>query len=150
MKTFVVAGTSVENGVTKFRVANDLEGRIKMLERCENTDIVLTELPAPMTKVEAAQYILANNLCSEDAEPAVAAVANKDAPTKAPKAKKTAVTPAQKATDTTVDESSDKFKALIEEKRTMFPSFTEEQLMEVVRFQARANMKHFGDLEPNF
>jgi len=48
------------------------------------------------------------------------------------------------------DESSDKFLRLVEEKRQSFPSHTDEQLMDLVRFQAKANVKAFGDLEPNF
>jgi hypothetical protein len=39
---------------------------------------------------------------------------------------------------------------LIDEKRISFPSHTEEQLLELVRFQARVNLKEFGELEPNF
>jgi hypothetical protein len=142
MKTFTVAGTSVENGVTKFRVANDLAGRIKMLERCENTDIVLDELPEPMTKQAAAQYVLDNNLCSEDAEAAVAAVAQ--AAPKAPAAKKVAKAPAAKPV------SDDAIAKLVEEKRMFFPSFTDAQLLEVVTFQVNANMKAFRELEPTF
>ena len=148
MKTFTVAGTSKEDGKIKFRAANDLAGRIAMLERCGNTEIRLIELPQEMTKPEAAEYLLGTGDYA-DAADVLQAAAGKTAP-KAPKERKAAVKPAQTVEDGTVDEDSDKFKRLIEEKRQMFPSFTDEQLMEVVRFQAQANMKHFGDLEPNF
>lgn len=58
MKTFTVAGTSIENGELKFRVANDLAGRIVMLERCGNTAINLIALPEPMCKEDAAAWLL--------------------------------------------------------------------------------------------
>ena len=56
-KTFTVAGTSNLNGTVKFRFANDLKGRIKVLERNGHTDIDLRELPEPMTKEAAIQYL---------------------------------------------------------------------------------------------
>lgn len=149
MKTFTVAGTSVEAGTTKFRVANDLKGRIAMLERCENTDIQLFELPAPLTRVEAAQYLLDNNLFPD--APAVVVAAASTAPKAAPaaskpkKAKVAATPPAQSK-----PVSDDTIARLVEEKRILFPSFTDQQLLEVVTFQAGANMKEFGDVEPNF
>ena len=68
MKTFTVAGTSVENDIVKFRVANDLNGRITMLERCNNTEIQLIELPEPMTKQAAAEFLLEQKLFTEHAE----------------------------------------------------------------------------------
>ena len=56
-KTFTVAGTSNLNGVVKFRFANDLKGRIKVLERNGHTDIDLRELPEPMTKEAAIAFL---------------------------------------------------------------------------------------------
>jgi hypothetical protein len=148
MKTFTVAGTSIENGTLKFRAANSLAGRVLMLERCDNTDINLIELPTPMTKPDAAAHLLTLPAFA-DAATLLASVGVKAAPA-APKAKKPAATSAAKATDAVVDESDAKFTALVAEKKLSFPSHTDEQLMELVRFQAKAALKEFGDIEPNF
>lgn len=63
-KTFTVAGTSNLNGVVKFRFANDLKSRIKVLEKNGHTAVMLLELPTAMTKADAIAY-----LESLDAEP---------------------------------------------------------------------------------
>jgi hypothetical protein len=148
MKTFTVAGTSIENGPLKFRAANDLAARIKMLERCENTSIQLITLPEPMSKPDAAAHLitLAEFI---DAADLLASVGVKAVPT-APKAKKAPAVAAVPAADIVADETSAKWAHLIDEKRISFPSHTEEQLLELVRFQARVNLKEFGELEPNF
>ena len=54
---FTVAGTSNLNGEVKVRFANDLVSRIKTLHRGGHTDVNLVELPKPMTKLEALQYL---------------------------------------------------------------------------------------------
>jgi len=56
-KTFTVAGTATQNGNTKVRFANDLVARIKILNKNGCTDINLVELPTPMTKLQALQYL---------------------------------------------------------------------------------------------
>ena len=56
-KLFTVAGTATQNGVTKARFANDLVARIKILNKAGCTDINLVELPSPMTKLQALQYL---------------------------------------------------------------------------------------------
>ena len=56
-KLFTVAGTATQHGVTKARFANDLVARIKILNKNGCTDINLTELPKPMTKLQALQYL---------------------------------------------------------------------------------------------
>jgi hypothetical protein len=56
-KTFTVAGTATHNGITKPRFANDLVARIKILNKAGCTDINIMELPKPMTKIEALQYL---------------------------------------------------------------------------------------------
>lgn len=56
-KTFTVAGTATQHGVTKARFANDLVARIKILNKNGCTDINLQELPQPMTKLQALQYL---------------------------------------------------------------------------------------------
>jgi hypothetical protein len=56
-KLFTVAGTSNLNGVVKFRFANDLKGRIKVLAKNGHTDIQLIELPEAMTKERAIAFL---------------------------------------------------------------------------------------------
>jgi hypothetical protein len=56
-KLFTVAGTSNLNGVVKFRFANDLKGRIKVLAKNGHTDIRLIELPEAMTKESAIAFL---------------------------------------------------------------------------------------------
>ena len=56
-KMFTVAGTSNLNGTVKFRFANDLKSRVKVLERNGHTEINLIELPEAMTKESAIAYL---------------------------------------------------------------------------------------------
>ena len=73
-KTFTVAGTATNpDGTTKARFANDLVARIKILNKAGCTNINLVELPTPMTKLEALQYLQAQ----EQTGDAGYAVANK-------------------------------------------------------------------------
>ena len=65
-KTFTVAGTSNLNGVVKFRFANDLKSRIKVLQRNGHTDINLIELPTEMTKEQAIAFLEAQAAPAED------------------------------------------------------------------------------------
>ena len=66
-KTFTVAGTATQNGVTKARFANDLVARIKILNKAGCTDINLVELPHPMTKLEALQHLQTLGITEGDA-----------------------------------------------------------------------------------
>lgn len=54
---FTVVGTSTHQGQTKVRFANDLVSRVKILVKNGHTDIDLFELPEPMTKAEACDYL---------------------------------------------------------------------------------------------
>ena len=73
-KTFTVAGTATNaDGTAKARFANDLVARIKILNKAGCTDINLMELPRPMTKLEALQYITEQGVTGD----AGFAVANK-------------------------------------------------------------------------
>ena len=57
-KLFTVAGTATNpDGTTKVRFANDLVARIKILNKAGCTNIDLVELPEPMTKLQALQYL---------------------------------------------------------------------------------------------
>ena len=55
-KMFTVCGTSKHNDETKVRFANDAM-RVKVLAKNGHTEINLIELPEPMTKTAAAEYI---------------------------------------------------------------------------------------------
>lgn len=73
-KLFTVAGTATNSdGTTKARFANDLVARIKILNKAGCTNINLVELPKPMTKLEALQYLTEQGVTGD----ASYAVANK-------------------------------------------------------------------------
>ena len=55
-KTFMVAGYSTLNGERKMRVAKDMK-RAMVLERNGHKDIVLRELPYPMTKEQCSEFL---------------------------------------------------------------------------------------------
>lgn len=55
-KLFAVAGVSTLDGETKARFANDVM-RVKVLRKNGHTNITLIELPNPMTKLQAAEFI---------------------------------------------------------------------------------------------
>lgn len=73
-KLFSVAGTATSaDGTTKARFANDLVARIKILNKSGCTNINLMELPEPMTKLQALQYLTAQGIVDGDAGYAVSA-----------------------------------------------------------------------------
>ena len=72
-KLFTVAGTATNpDGTTKARFANDLVARIKILNKGGCTNIDLLELPSPMTKLQALQYLTDTQGYTGDASYAVA------------------------------------------------------------------------------
>jgi hypothetical protein len=72
-KLFTVAGTATNpDGTTKARFANDLVARIKILNKAKCTAINLVELPSPMTKLQALQYLQDTQGYTGDASYAVA------------------------------------------------------------------------------
>ena len=72
-KLFTVAGTATNaDGTVKARFANDLVARIKILNKAGCTDINLVELPSPMTKLQALQYLTDTQGYTGDASYAVA------------------------------------------------------------------------------
>ena len=72
-KTFTVAGTATNpNGTTKARFANDLVARVKILSKANCTNINLVELPKPMTKLEALEYLQSLGTYTGDASYAIA------------------------------------------------------------------------------
>ena len=73
-KLFTVAGTATNaDGTTKARFANDLVARIKILNKSGCTNINLMELPEPMTKLQALQYLTEQGIVDGDAGYAVSA-----------------------------------------------------------------------------
>ena len=58
MTTFTVAGVSNNEGNYKVRFCSDFVLRVKNLQKQGDTNINLVELPKPMTKVEACEYLL--------------------------------------------------------------------------------------------
>ena len=65
-KLFTVAGTARNpDGTVKARFANDLVARIKILNKAGCTDINLVELPEPMTKVTALEFLQKQELTGD-------------------------------------------------------------------------------------
>ena len=61
-KTFTVAGTSIKKGEKTNRFANGTaEARAKVLEKDNHSEIMLFNLPKPMTKDEALAWLAANS-----------------------------------------------------------------------------------------
>ena len=59
--TFIIAGTTIINGVKTFRFSNGkLNLRANMLRHKGHEDINLFELPRPMTQVKAIAWLLEN------------------------------------------------------------------------------------------
>ena len=58
MTTFAVAGVSKTGDRVKVRFCSDLVLRVKNLQKQGDTDIQLVELPTPMTKFDACQFLL--------------------------------------------------------------------------------------------
>jgi hypothetical protein len=56
-KTFGVSGYSTRNGIRKVRFAKDMR-RAKTLERTGHKDIVLYELPYPMTREQCVEFLV--------------------------------------------------------------------------------------------
>ena len=59
MSTVQFAGFSRVNGVLKFRTANEIS-RAQQLAKLGDTDISMSLLPNPMSKNDAAKYVLTN------------------------------------------------------------------------------------------
>ena len=61
-KLYTVAGTAEQHGITKVRFANDFVSRIKILDKNGCTNIQLFELPEPMAKLDALQWLKEQDL----------------------------------------------------------------------------------------
>jgi argininosuccinate synthase len=72
-KTFTVAGTSNLNGAVKYRFANDLAGRVKVLLKNGHVDVKLVELPYAMTKEDAIAYLQKDTVAEDTVQEAAVA-----------------------------------------------------------------------------
>jgi hypothetical protein len=71
-KLFTVAGTATNSdGTTKARFANDLVSRVKILQKNGCKNINLMELPHPMTKLQALQFLVDQGITEGEAGEAV-------------------------------------------------------------------------------
>lgn len=89
MDTFKFAGVSRLKGEFKARWAND-SGRVKNLIKRGHTDIDIIELPYPMDKLAAAQYLLSINFDNGNA--AVRSALEEAVEKRQPKAEGTSLT----------------------------------------------------------
>ena len=60
-KTFSVAGTSTNNGITKIRFANDFVDRLKILYKNGHENVELIELGGEFTKAQVCQILMAHD-----------------------------------------------------------------------------------------
>ena len=60
-KTFSVAGTSTNNGITKIRFANDFVSRLKILYKNGHENVELIELGGEFTKAQVCQILMAHD-----------------------------------------------------------------------------------------
>ena len=71
-KTFSVAGTSTNNGITKIRFANDFVSRLKILYKNGHENVELIELGGEHTKAEVCQILMNHpKFQSEDQQNAI-------------------------------------------------------------------------------
>ena len=71
-KTFSVAGTSTNNGITKIRFANDFVNRLKILYKNGHENVELIELGGEFTKAQVCQILMAHpKMQGEDQQSAI-------------------------------------------------------------------------------
>ena len=71
-KTFSVAGTSTNNGITKIRFANDFVSRLKILYKNGHENVELIELGGEFTKAQVCQILMAHpKMQAEDQQHAI-------------------------------------------------------------------------------
>lgn len=89
-KLITVAGYSFKDGSFKFRTANDMK-RADQLEALGDTLVNMTTLPNPMTKAEAAKYLLTINYAKgkADVEAAISSAVKDENPFAKKSVKKT-------------------------------------------------------------
>lgn len=85
MSNFTVAGVSIHKGAVKVRFCSDLVLRIKNLQKQGDTDIQLVELPQPMDKWHACEYLLNSGQFTKYASEIVEIQSKKESKSKQPK-----------------------------------------------------------------
>lgn len=85
MSKFTVAGISINKGNVKVRFCSDLVLRVKNLQKQGDTDIQLVELPQPMDKWHACEYLLNSGQFTKYATEIVEIQSKKEAKSKVPK-----------------------------------------------------------------
>ena len=71
-KTYSVAGTSTNKGITKIRFANDFVSRLKILYKNGHENVELIELGGEFTKAEVCQILMNHpKFQSEDQQNAI-------------------------------------------------------------------------------
>ena len=71
-KTYSVAGTSTNNGITKIRFANDFVNRLKILYKNGHENVELIELGGEFTKAQVCQILMAHpKMQGEDQQGAI-------------------------------------------------------------------------------
>lgn len=85
MSTFTVAGVSVNKGKVKVRFCSDLVLRVKNLQKQGDTDIQLIELPQPLDKWHACEFLLNSGQFTKYASDIVEAQGKKVEKSKQPK-----------------------------------------------------------------
>jgi hypothetical protein len=94
-KKFTVCGTSTLEGEMKVRFANDVM-RVKVLDKHGHTDITLVQLDTPLSKMEAAEFIMQlPEFASDYQQAAIADYIERNTP-KEPKPAKVVVAPVAK------------------------------------------------------
>lgn len=132
-KTFTFAGRSTLNGVVAYRFANDAN-RVKVLAKNGHTDIDLRELPQPMSKEQAIQFLNEHEIFADGNR-----VTQKAAT--APQAEAPVADD-----DGFVEPKDERIQVAMTRAAREYPGLSAQQLYETVML----THKHFGDTEPNF
>lgn len=85
MSMFTVAGISKNKGKVKVRFCSDMVLRIKNLQKQGDTDINLVELPQPLDKWHACEYLLNSGLFTDYASDIIEIQGKKVSGVKTPK-----------------------------------------------------------------
>lgn len=98
-KRYTAVGITSKNGNTKIRYANDMVNRIKVFSKLGH-EVDFFELPQPMTKIEALQYLQTQQLKGDGGYVVAQKLADKTKAAKAGEVKVQAQAPKAKAKTT--------------------------------------------------
>jgi hypothetical protein len=141
-KLFTVAGRSRCGGCVKYRFTNDREGRVPVMIKTGHTEIELYDLPEPMTREAATQWLIAQGVLldtpAQEGSATAVTVVRKPRNTSKPKA--------NAAADGFVEPADQLIQSAMSRLARQYPGLGRQQLYHMVMLTA----KHFGDVEPNF